>query len=94
MGPTTSSAQHVEHVYVVERQAPGAPRVEIAQLPAAGSIQRNPAMVQSSDWRFFIAPDGTFRAEQRINETSGDPPKMTFSAMLFRFNGTELVPVP
>ncbi len=94
LGPSNAEPQHVEHVYIVTRRAPGGSPVEVTRLSAGGSFQENPRMSLSSDWRFYLAADGTFRAENRINETRGDPPVTTSTVMTLRFDGSQLVRVP
>ena len=94
LGPSDADGEHAVREYIVTRRARGGSPVEVTRLSSGGWVQMNPRMSGSSDWRFYLAADGTFRAENRNNETRGDPAVMTSTATTFRFDGSKLVPVP
>jgi hypothetical protein len=70
--------------------------VQVARLEDMAAIQSNPDMLVSTEWRFFLADNGTFRAEQTQSEQLDQPhaaAKRTVRKTLFRWDGQELVRV-
>ncbi len=90
-GPTVAEPSHEDRTYILRRRPPGGEEVEVARVSGGSAIQENPTTSSDGEWRFYIAADGTFRAEQRSDVTR-EPPEATSTTLTsFRFDGHQLV---